>query len=295
MVDVALFNNLLNLFDGKNFSLLTVGDTEQLSPVGFGIAWHKMAQSAAIPRVNLTEVLRQKKNSPIHKLAMQMRKYDEKGKDRQIDVLQVWAGEDEGVFLVPCAKQEIKEALRNIKTRLPTAQILTPHMSERMPDSGHRINKHLQNELNGDAKRIALGHLWLHENDPVIVTETKNDIDLFNGTMGVLRCIEITNGELVGVFDLEGHPQPLTLDTDAMFDVGMMPAYAISIHKSQGSEMDVTAICCVVDSDMIERSLIYTALTRAKKLCLIVGSQNVFDRAVHKKPKAETLCVGFSI
>jgi exodeoxyribonuclease V alpha subunit len=66
MVDIALFNKLLAIFDGLPFSLLTVGDTSQLSPVGFGIIWHKMALSEKIPLVHLTKVYRQTAQSPIH-------------------------------------------------------------------------------------------------------------------------------------------------------------------------------------------------------------------------------------
>ncbi|MGX9455920.1 ATP-binding domain-containing protein [Photobacterium damselae subsp. damselae] len=75
--------------------------------------------------------------------------------------------------------------------------------------------------------------------------------------------------------------------------MGIELAYAISIHKSQGSEYGVTIICCVSKSEFMERSLIYTALSRSKSLCLVVGKQSLFDKAVRSTPRVETIEHGF--
>jgi exodeoxyribonuclease V alpha subunit len=293
MVDVALFNELLSVMDGKRFSLLTVGDTEQISPVGFGLVWHRLAALSEIPTVHLTEVHRQQ--STLHDAAMAVRGAGTKEGDVEIPE---WKGEDEGVYLVPATAKDLHKKLLLLKSleserKLPEAQILTPYMTERMTDSGIKINRYLQKELTGGKPEIWLGSQRLIVGDPVIVSENNYDLGLFNGTTGRFLNVTTKGDMLAGVFTLEGQEGEVTLSTDELYDVGMKPAYAISIHKSQGSEYNATMITCIQNSPMLERSLIYTALTRAKKLCLVVGSLEVFQCAVKEPSRADTLCAGF--
>jgi exodeoxyribonuclease V alpha subunit len=288
MVDVALFNHLLQLFDGKPYSLLTVGDTAQLSPVGFGLVWHIMAKSDQIPAMHLTEVHRQAAESHLHKVAMQVRQ----GTCVQ---LSAWKGESEGVYFVESDKVNVRETFLDIKLSSPYIQILSPHMSPKFPDSGTKINRLIQKHLTEEQQGIPLGDSWLRINDPVIVTENNYDLELFNGTTGKLIEIVREDDELYGKFMFEMHDKPVFLTIGQIYDVGIKLAYATSVHKSQGSEYESIAISCVVDSEMVERSLIYTALTRAKKLCLIVGSQDCFYSAIAKPTRADSLCVGFKI
>lgn len=292
MVDVALFNELLSVMDKKLFSLLTVGDTAQISPVGFGLVLHRLAAMSDFPTVRLTEVHRQQ--SALHKVATAVREYDYN--KTEIEVPE-WNGQDEGVYLVPTSKKELRQKLLLLKWlesegRLPAFQILTPHMAESMPDGGAKINRYLQKELTGGNDGIRLGAHWLRTGDPVIVSENNYHLGLFNGTTGRFHRVETKGNKLAGVFTLEGYDGEVTLTIDELLDVGMKPAYAITIHKSHVSEYDTIIITCITDSPMVERSLIYTALSRAKRLCLIVGSQEVLQSAVKKPSRADTVCVG---
>jgi exodeoxyribonuclease V alpha subunit len=140
---------------------------------------------------------------------------------------------------------------------------------------------------------IRLGQTWLKVGDPVIVTENNYDLGLFNGTTGFMVDIEEHNGQVCGLFEFEGYDGHISLSMDELFEVGMKLAYAISIHKAQGSEYDADIVSCEVDSDMIEKSLMYTALTRAKQLCFVVGSQDIFQSAIAKPARADSLCCGF--
>ena len=176
---------------------------------------------------------------------------------------------------------------------IPKAVILTPHMSRRMLDSGDKRNRHLQGCLTPLADSLQLGDQRLRVGDPVIVTENAYDLGLFNGTTGTLLCVSTRNSKASGCFRFEGHKDPVWLTLDELLDVGMKLAYAVSIHKSQGSEYDAVIITCIQNSPMLEKSLIYTALTRSKELCLIVGSLEVFKKAVMSPPRADTLEVGF--
>lgn len=325
MVDVVLFNNLLGLFGDRQFSLLTVGDLAQISPVGFGLVWHRMAMLEGIPRTNLTQVYRQR--SSLHDMAMMVCSNDVRVLSGIADAIPVWNGETEGVYFAPANRKNLRETLfklkravdenirRHFRTRfavklqgvalearmrgaenggeIPKAVILTPHMSRRMSDSGDKINRHLQGCLTPLADSLLLGEHRLRVGDPVIVTENSYDLGLFNGTTGILLRISTRYGQASGCFRLDGHKEPVWLTTDKLLDVGMRVAYAVSIYKAPGSKYDAVLVTCVEKSPMLEKSFVYTVLTRSKNLCLIVGSREVFSNAVQSPRRTETLEVGF--
>ncbi|MEZ8093338.1 AAA family ATPase [Photobacterium swingsii] len=299
MVDVALFNRLLTVFDNLPFTLITVGDPSQISPVGFGLAWHKMVKSQRVPITHLTKAHRQALESPLHRASMLIR-------DGIAPPIKDWQGEKEGIYFVECSRdaQSLKESLLDAKLRIPELQTISPHVNERMSDSGTGINTHIQKQLTGrspddDSDTIPefrVGKQWLRVGDPVIVTENNYDLELFNGTTGMLVSAgTYDNGVYYGVFHFEGDSAPRELTIDMMLDVNLKLAYCISIHKSQGSEYPSIAIACISNTELVERSLMYTAVTRSKKLCLIVGCRDVFERVIAKQPRAETLYVGLQI
>lgn len=296
MVDVSLFNRLLKLFDNRSYSLLTVGDDSQLSPVGFGLAWHKMVDSV-IPTTHLTEVHRQAETSSLHRVAMQIRKGES-------EHLPIWNGQREGVYFIECSKTNLRNEIVKLKSKLRKAQVLTPHMSERMPDSGIALNNLMQTSLNrdmyaedSDSRRgFRIGRHFIFENDPVMVTENNYEVELFNGTLGKLvRMDSSEEGELKGLFKFEGHSDMVSLTLEQSYEVGLTLAYAISVHKSQGSEFDSTIISCAVSSGFIERSMMYTALTRTKKLCIFVGIRHVYHEAVASIKRSDSIQTGLRI
>lgn len=292
MVDIALFNKLLALFDGLPFSLLTVGDTAQLSPVGFGLVWHRMAKSGCIKSVHLTNVHRQSADSPINQVAMKIR-------NAELTKLEKWNGEATGIYLVETSIDKLVHEITQLKMALPNAQVLTPHMSIKMADSGHVINATLQEKLNplmAGKRGLIVGATHLREGDPVLVTENCYELGLFNGMTGKLLKLKLNSiGQQCGEFAIDSQEYPIELTVDQLFDIGIQLAYAISIHKSQGSEYDEAIICCASSSKFIERSLIYTAVTRARRLCILLGSQHAFDTAITNTPRADSLCVGIDL
>jgi exodeoxyribonuclease V alpha subunit len=294
MVDISLMNKLLKLFDNESFSLLMVGDTGQISPVSFGLFWHKLAKEQMVPTTNLTKVHRTAEEGELHQVAMQVR-------EGKLPDIPVWNGEAQGVFYVPCAPtgKALANALTEIKGTLPDAQIITPHMSARMPDSGHKINDRLQSSLGGDFKEavqrqgIKMGPFWIKVGDPVIVTQNSYEHDLYNGNTGLMESLAEYEGQLIAKFSF--NERLYEFNRSDLWTLGIQLAYAITVHKSQGSEYGEIIICSIVQSKFIERSMIYTALTRSKKLCLIVGDQNITRAAVAKPNRSETLCVGFNL
>jgi len=164
-----------------------------------------------------------------------------------------------------------------------------------MADSGHSINERLQYSLTESFERsgIKMGSYWIKVGDPVIVTQNSYEHDLYNGNTGVMEDLIEEDGQIFGVFSFGGRTYSFTRSD--LWTLGIQLAYAITIHKSQGSEYDVTIVCSVVQSSFIERSMIYTALTRSKNLCLLVGDQGIARTAVAKSNRSEALCVGFSL
>lgn len=291
MVDVALINKLLSTLAVKcsTYSLLMVGDTGQLSPVGIGLFWHKLAQSESIPVVHLTEVHRTSSEGDLHRIAMQIR-------SGELEELQEWQGESEGVFAVHCAseKKSLCETLHRLKTQFPDSQIITPRMASGYADSGTFINKYIQDSVNTSEGGIRMGSGWIKINDPVIVTKNSYHHSLFNGNTGVLWEIEYDeNGDVVGVFEFDEVVHRLR--TADCWTLGIKLAYAISIHKSQGSEYETSIICAVSNTQLFERSMLYTAITRSKKLSLIVGDQTVARLAAQRPNRSDQLCVGFEL
>lgn len=331
MVDTALFNNLLSLLEDKRYSLVTVGDAAQIGPVSFGLVWHRLAKLDFIPRTNLNQVYRQR--SSLHDLAMKVSFSNEKDLESIVDAIPDWCGESKGVFFVPSTPKSLRDTLFKVKSQvdgclrqrakakfqtsikgtgpleavalevrmkavddageIPNSVILTPHISRRMLDSGDKINRYLQSCLTPLAESLQLGDHRLRVGDPVIVTENSYDLGLYIGTTGTLISVSVRKGTASGCFRLDGHSNPVWLSIDELLDVGMRVAYAVSIHESQGSLYDAVLVTCVQNSPMLERSFIYTALTRSKELCLIVGSREVFRESFISPSRAETLEVGF--
>lgn len=291
MVDIATFNKLLSLFDDKPYSLLTVGDTAQLPPIGFGLVWHLMADSTDIKTTHLTEVHRTNNNS-LHEAAMNIRK----GQQLKLDN---WNGEDEGIYIVDTNGDKLMHTVIELKKSLANAQILTPHMSLKAKDSGHIINSNLQHHLNPaleGTQGIRIGKHSIHVNDPVIVTENSYEVGLFNGMTGTLTSVLTkSDGKVIGIFKFDDETDPKELSLEQMYDVGIQLAYAVTVHKSQGSEYDSVIACVISDTPFVERSLIYTAVTRAKKLCLIAGTNKKLNAAISRPPHASTLYVGLHI
>jgi exodeoxyribonuclease V alpha subunit len=289
MVDIVLANRLMNALHDTNFSMVLVGDTAQLSPVGLGIFFHACVNK--LDTINLTKVHRQAETSPIHKLAMLVRK-------GQINEIKEWNHENNGVFFVTCEPNQraLINSIINI-TSIQMGQVISPHASSYMSDNTASINNSMQYTYNQGSKVcLNLGNRILKVNDPIMVTDNNYELELFNGMTGVIEDIEdielINNEPHIMV---KFNNLTYRLSKNQCFELGIELAYAITIHKSQGSEYDVTIICCINASKLLERSMVYTALTRSKKLTLFVGNINILNNAVTQLPRFETICHGFQI
>lgn len=286
MIDIALANAFLAVFKGRPFKLLLVGDTAQLPPIGFGLFWHVLV-NANIPKTHLNIVHRVVEDSPLHKVAMAVRNGDK-------HLLPIFVGQAKGIYLMHKGV-DLAETVAQLRKQMD-AVVLTAYASERYDSSTRRINKFLQERLNSSQSTklsMDLGFVQIRVGDPVMVTVNDYAFNLFNGMTGVTTDIFIDeNDEVACTVAFEDIEEPVTLTQTSCWELGLDLAYALTIHKSQGSEYDSCIVCL---SKAMERSALYTAITRTKGLCIIIGTQEQFDEAILRKPIYETLLCGFRV
>ncbi|MBE6771348.1 MAG: ATP-dependent RecD-like DNA helicase [Ruminococcaceae bacterium] len=293
MVDIVLFSSLLDALP-IGCRLVMVGDSDQLPPVGAGNVLHDMINSKALPVVELKEVFRQAMESLIvtnaHKIV--------KGELPEIAVT------DKDFFFlernIPFSASKTVAEL--CSERLPKAygyspaediQVLCP---SRKGEAGTvNINKLLQKALNPPAKHKRehlFGQRIFREGDKLMQVKNnynipwtgsdKEGLGVFNGDIGILEKIDEGAHTLYIKFDDRVAEYPFEGSNE------LEHAYAVTVHKSQGNEFEavVMPVVGVVDQ-LAYRNLLYTAVTRAKKLMILVGSKNTVERMVNNNSKAK--------
>ena len=284
MIDMSLICSLLKALEGKDVRFLFVGDTAQLPPIGFGLFYHKLVKSD-VPQTRLVQVHRQADGSPLHDAAMSIR-------NKQLHVLPKYEGQEEGIYLLE-PDENPKQTVIKLRENLQSI-ILTPYSSGRFYTSTETLNPAIQEVVNGQNEsrlKLKLGAHVLQIGDPVIVTKNVGYLDLYNGMTGVVTNITI-DGETLCTVLFDGSDSQTTLTRDQSWELGLQLAYVVTIHKSQGSEYEVCAI--ILGGPMIENSALYTAVTRTQKLCIVVGTQEMYDEALSRQPRYETVQCGFS-
>jgi exodeoxyribonuclease V alpha subunit len=286
MVDISLICNLIKLFGGNPFRLLLVGDSAQLPPIGFGLFWHKLVESNA-PHTRLTEVHRMLSGSPLHECAMQIR-------NGQTLDLPVYQGEAEGVYLMPDVT-DYAEAIVKLRNTFENCMVLTSYASKRFKSSTQTLNTKVQAIVNPKEEGEFLmryGTTLLQKGDPVLATKNAHNMGVFNGMTGVIEAIKADNGKISCQVKFDDDDDVSIFSQEDCYEIGLQLGYLITIHKSQGSEYNNCAI--LLDSPFLERSGIYTALTRTKKLCVLIGSNEQYNNAILRPPSYESIRSGFA-
>ena len=287
MVDISLLEAL-----PLGCRLVMVGDSDQLPPVGAGNVLQDLIQSGLLPTVQLTEVFRQAMESLIVTNAHRIVNGETPVLDRN----------DADFFFMhrPAPYLAERTVTELCAARLPKAfgyspisdiQVLCP---SRKGDLGTvNLNRVLQGVLNPPEKKkqeITINGRILRTGDKVM--QTKNNYDLpwtrdgengsgvFNGDVGILERIEHASSTLYVLFD----------DRTAMYSfesaAELELAYAITVHKSQGSEFEAVVMPVLnVVPQLSYRNLLYTAVTRAKSKMILVGSRDVVHRMVENDKK----------
>ncbi|MBN8033035.1 AAA family ATPase [Vibrio vulnificus] len=297
MVDILLMNKLFKALGDTDFKLIMVGDEGQLPPIGFGLCFHRLVsiqEPEILKVVKLREVHRAKSTSMLHHVSMEVR-------EGRLPNLAEWSGENEGVYLLPCrTEKEMHQVLLSAKKMKPQAQIVTSHVTEKRIDSARGVNNFMQYSIQEsflDGRYcMQLGKTRIMENDPVIVTQNMYEFGLYNGNTGVVKSVYLCEESDEVACDVNfGDKGIISITRSNAWALGLELAYAISVHKSQGSEYDTTIVCAIEDSPLLDRSMFYTALTRSKKLTLIAGRYDVARNAVQRGNRASEIDTLFDI
>jgi exodeoxyribonuclease V alpha subunit len=278
MVDVPLMNHLLRALPPKA-SLLLVGDVDQLPSVGPGMVLRNLIDSGVVSVVRLTEVFRQAAHSRIITNAHRINE----GKlpnlvnqDPNSDFHFIEREEPEKIVgtLVEMVKHRIPDKFKLDPIR--DIQVLCP--MNRGSLGIRELNVRLQTELNplrpGEPSVEKFGWLF-RSRDKVIQTENNYDKEVFNGDIGQIVKIDLIERELTVSFDA----REVVYDFGELDEVSL--AYAITVHKSQGSEFSVIVIPLAMQQYMLlQRNLVYTGITRGKKLVVLIGQRKALAIAV---------------
>jgi exodeoxyribonuclease V alpha subunit len=278
MVDVPLMHSLVKALPARS-GLILVGDVDQLPSVGPGMVLQNLIESGIVPVVRLTEVFRQVAGSQIISNAHRIRRGEMpelRGTDPTSDFHFVERDDPEGIAetLVKVVQNRIPERFHLDPIR--DVQILCP--MNRGSLGVRELNLSLQKVLNparsGEPAVERYG--WrFQKGDKVIQTENNYDKDVFNGDIGIVEKVDTVEQEVTIRFD----DRPLKYDFGELDEVSL--AYAISIHKSQGSEFPAVVIPLAMQHFMLlQRNLIYTGITRGKRLLVLVGQKKALGIAV---------------
>ena len=278
MIDVLLMANLLRALPPKA-SLLLIGDIDQLPSVGPGMVLRHVIESKVVPIVRLTEVFRQAGNSRIITNAHLIN-------EGHMPDVPAKNAESDFYFIDREDPDQIAATLvEMIKTRIPSKFRLDPIRDIQVLCPMNRgslgireLNVRLQNEMNPgrtDEPMVEKFGWQFRSKDKVIQTENDYDKEVFNGDIGQIVKIDQVEREVTIRFD----------ERDVVYDFGELDeislAYAITIHKSQGSEFPAIVIPLAMQQYMLlQRNLVYTGITRGKTLVVLIGQRKALAVAV---------------
>jgi exodeoxyribonuclease V alpha subunit len=276
MVDVLLMNALVKAIP-DTAALLIVGDVDQLPSVGPGQVLADMITSKAVPVVRLTEVFRQAAESRIivnaHRINQGVMP-DLRKPEAATDFYFVQAEDPETAVPLIIALVKTRIPRRFALDPIRDIQVLCP--MNRGGVGARSLNIELQAALNPAGERKVERFGWTFApGDKVMQVENDYDKEVYNGDIGYVKDVDPDEGELTASFDgrsvVYGFGE---LDT-------LVPAYAATIHKSQGSEYPAVVIPLMTQHyTMLQRNLLYTGVTRGKRLVVLVGQKKAVAIAV---------------
>lgn len=308
MVDVELFAALLRAVAPPTRVLL-VGDDDQLPSVGAGSVLRSVIASGVAPVARLTQVMRQDERSWIHRNAQRINRGERPLIDNEACDDFLWVEVEDAREIPDRVRRLITETFPAVFPTRPSTgrpydpiddvQVLAP---QKNGGAGVNVlNDTLREALNPalpagatpatpPAPELRIGRgaeegggVCYRLGDKVLQNRNNYDLGVFNGEGGVVVAVDQTGGRLAVDFGIEGGPREYER-RNLVGEGGrleLLPAWAISIHKSQGSEFPVVVVVChSTHSFMLTRQILYTAITRAREKVFVVGDEKGLDRAV---------------
>ena len=278
MIDIMLMYNLLKALP-QQMSLILVGDIDQLPSVGAGNVLRDIIDSGCVPVVRLTRIFRQAQGSRIIMNAHRI------NKGEGIDMR---GGKDADFFFATKeSNQEVVDTIvQYCKTNLPRyyhvdplqdIQVLTP--MQRGECGAVNLNQVLQEAMNPSKIFLRRGGTQYRLKDKVMQIRNDYDKEVFNGDIGTVTKVDVEERELTVLFD----ERKVVYDVTELDELAL--AYAVTIHKSQGSEYPIVVMPFTMSHFVrLQRNLLYTGVTRAKKILVLVGEK----KAVYYAIKNET-------
>ena len=277
MVDLALMHSLIKAVPAS-MRLIIVGDKDQLPALGPGTLLRDFIESGQVSVVWLDEIFRQERDSLIvtnaHRINQGQTILYPPRDDKDSDFYFIHQEDEQKVFktILNLCGYSIPRKL-NIAPISPQIQVISPMYKGFV--GVDRLNAELQRRLNGSGEGIRIGSREIRVHDKVMQIRNDYEKDVFNGDIGIVVHIDRARYRIIINFD----GRPVSYEKDELDDITL--AYAVSVHKAQGSEYQAVVMPLLTQHFiMLQRNLFYTALTRAKKLSIIIGSYKALHIAI---------------
>jgi exodeoxyribonuclease V alpha subunit len=276
MLDLLLANNLLKAIP-KHAHLLLVGDADQLPSVGPGRVLRDLLDSQAVPSIHLDQIFRQASGSAIISNAHKINAGEMPQLNDTSDFFFFSRANPEA-----CAELTIEVVTKRIPKRFGLdprrdIQVLTP--THRGPCGVANLNLLLQAALNPPHPQRAehrMGGIVFRVGDRVLQQRNNYDLDVYNGDIGEISTIDAENQQLTVRYDAN---RLVNYDFNILDE--LTHAYAISVHKAQGAEYPCVVLPLLMQHyNLLQRNLLYTGVTRAKNLVVLLGDQQAIQTAI---------------
>ncbi|MCQ2071606.1 MAG: ATP-dependent RecD-like DNA helicase [Bacteroidaceae bacterium] len=273
MIDIILMYNLMKAVP-VGMRLIMVGDIDQLPSVGAGNVLRDIIDSERIPVIRLTRIFRQAQSSRIVMSAHQINhgQYPDTSNGRNTDFFFLRNDDPEKVAsdIVDLVKHRLPKAYHE---PLGNIQVLTP--MQRSVVGASNLNMLLQQALNETSTGLSRGGTTYRHGDRVMQIRNNYDKEVFNGDIGTI--VRVNHEDRTLTVDFDG--RQIEYDVTELDELTL--AYATTIHKSQGSEYPIVVIPLLMTHFvMLQRNLVYTGITRAKKVCVIIGQPKALGYAI---------------
>ena len=272
MIDIFLFSSLLKALR-MNVKLLLIGDANQLPSIGPGDILRDLINMKSVKSKVLNTIYRAKKGSYINTLAKDIKDkvFFDSIENNYSDFKFIYS-EDEDIMIY---LNEICNKIKDKKINIENFQVLAP-MYKGL-NGIDNLNDMMANIFNQNGEKFQIGDKYYRIGDKVIQLVNDVENNVFNGDIGYIKDIEIVDKKMIVTIDYMGNKVEYKSGEFDKFTL----AYAISIHKSQGSEYDnVVIVLAKSFRRMFYNKLIYTAVTRAKSSLIIIGSLESFNKSI---------------